>query len=78
MRHFIFHIPVLISERTPVMPSDYPGQMEVRDVCRQAFDIHVYAADLDRAKEQFQDALKEICHTEGPPPEVGTPYVGPV
>lgn len=58
MKHFIFHLPVLISEKALDPDPDYEGQVTVRDAGRQSFDVHVHAEDLEAAKRAFQNGLR--------------------
>ncbi len=80
MRHFIFHLPVLISERAE--DPEAGGAMTVKDVARQAFDVHVHADDLEAAKRAFQDGLRlsvgEAAGKAAVDEAMRRPYVGPV
>ena len=79
MKHFVFHLPVLISEEVP--DSETPDVLVIKDVGRQHMDVHVYAGDLEEAKDLFTDKLQILLGDDPPgeaPPESHRVYVGPV
>jgi hypothetical protein len=75
MRHFIFHIPLLISERA------YDPEANahlVKDAGRVHLDLDIMAEDMDRAVVELRTRL-QVCFGDDLPPEtVPRPYVGPV
>ena len=74
MRHFVFHLGLLISEAAP--DSDAGGAITVKDVGRQHLDIHVHAESLEEAKDGMAEKLQIILGEDEPP--APPPYVGPV
>lgn len=80
MRHFVFHLPILISEAAP--DSDAGGAITVKDVGRQHLDVHVYDESVEEATAVFVDKLQILLGDEEPEPATlpspPPPYVGPV
>ena len=79
MKHFVFHIPVLVS--VVEEDEDAGGAVVVKDHSRRHLDVHVHAEDLEAASASMEEKLGILLGEDEPPASgehPSLPYIGPV